>query len=209
MPPITQGSRGRGIPNADANACRGRGGRRGRGRGQGRGQARQEMLGDEIPHVEEQGGFQAEILQQILECLDGIEARNNNIPIGGENAQKFQIPNANQALVENLVIRTQLKDLSKLKGPYFYGIEAGNEAEAWLLNIDRCFILHDYHTNVKVCWTAMQLRSFASIWWEMELENLGLHISKATWELFLERFWERFMSEFWHQTKSKEFFNIS
>jgi len=55
----------------------------------------------------------------------------------------------------------------------------------------------------------MQLRSFASIWWEMELEHLGLHISQVTWELFLERFWERFMSEFWQQTRSKEFFNIS
>ena len=62
MLPITRGARGRGIPNADANAGRGRGGGRGHGRGQVRGQARQEMLDDEIPHVEEQGGFQAEIL---------------------------------------------------------------------------------------------------------------------------------------------------
>ena len=188
MPLVTRGAQGRGVPNVDANAGIGRGGGRGYGRGQVRGQVRQVMLDDEIPHVEEQGGFQAEIIQQILEQLDGVEARNNNIPGGGENAQKNQIPNANQAIVENPVIRTQLKDLSKLKGPYFYGTKAGNEAEAWLLNIKRCFILHEYHTNVKVCWTAMQLRSFASIWWEMELEHLGLHISQVTWELFLEIF---------------------
>ena len=181
MPPVTRGARGRGIPNADAIIGRGRRGGRGRGRGQVRGQARQAMLDDEIPHVEEEGGSQDEILQQILERLDGVEARNNNIPGGGENAQNFQNSNVNLTIVENPVIRTQLKDLTKFKGPYFYGTEAGNEAEAWLLNIERCFILHEYHTNVKVRWTAMQLRSFASIWWEMELEHLGLHISQVTW----------------------------
>ena len=82
--------------------------------------------------------------------MDGIEARKN-IPSGGANVQNLQIPNANQAIVEDPIIRTRLKDISKLKGPYFNGTEAGNEVEAWLLNIERCFILHDYHSNVKVC----------------------------------------------------------
>ena len=86
--------------------------------------------------------------------MDGIEARNN-ILRGGGNVRNLQIPNANQAIIEDPVVRTQLKDISKLKGPYFNGTEAGNEAEAWLLNIERCFILHDYHTNVKVRWTTM------------------------------------------------------
>ena len=57
MPLVTRGLRGRGILNADADAGRDRGGRKGHGRGQGRGQAHHEMMGDEIPHVEEQGGF--------------------------------------------------------------------------------------------------------------------------------------------------------
>lgn len=107
------------------------------------------MLDDEIPHDEEQGGFQADILQQILGRLDGIEDRNN-IPGGGVNDQNLLIPNANLAVVIDPIIMTQLKDISKLKGPYFNGTKVGNEAEAWLLNIKRCFILHDYHTNVKV-----------------------------------------------------------
>lgn len=100
-------------------------------------------------------------------------------------------------MVMDPIIRTQLKDISKLKGPYFNGTEAGNEAESWLLNIKRCFLLHEYHMNVKVRWTVMQLRSFASIWLNMELEQLGLNISQVTWELFVEHFRERFMSEYW------------
>ena len=112
MPPVTWGSRGRVIPNADFDTSRGRG----RCRGHGRGQARQEMLDNEIPHVEEQEESQAKILQQILDRLDGIDARNN-VPGGGENAQNLRIPYANQAIVENPIIKAQLKDLSKLKGP--------------------------------------------------------------------------------------------
>ena len=182
MPPITRGARGRGIPNADAKAGRGKGRGRGLGRGlgRGRGQDRQDRLDNEIPRDEGQGGIQADILQQILGRLDGIEARNNNL--GGEaNNQQLRIPNVNPMMVMDPVIRTQLKDISKLKGPYFNGTEAGNEAESWLLNIKRCFVLHEYHMNVKVCWTVMQLRSFASIWWNMELEKLGLNISQVTW----------------------------
>ena len=86
--------------------------------------------------------------------MDGIEERNN-IPRGGANVQNLQIPNANQAIIEDHVIRTRLKDIYKLKGSYFNGTEAGNEAGAWLVNIERYFIMHDYHTNVKVRWTAM------------------------------------------------------
>ena len=108
MPPITRGAWGRGIPNADAKAGRGRSGRRGRG------QDHQERLDDEIPHDEDQGGFQAEILQQILGHLDGIEARNN-IPGGGENDQNLQIPNVNQVVVIDPVIRTQLEDYLSLR----------------------------------------------------------------------------------------------
>ena len=131
MPPVTRGARGRGIPNANAEVGRGRG--RGRGRGQGigrgRGQDRQDRLDDEIPHDEDQGGIQVDILQQILGRLDGIEARNIN-PGGGANNQHLRIPNVNQMMVMDPVIRTQLKDISKLKGPYFNGTEAGNEAES-------------------------------------------------------------------------------
>ena len=54
----------------------------------------------------------------------------------------------------------------------------------------------------------MHLRSFGSLWWDQELEKLGLDISLVTWELFVERFKERFMSEYWHQARAEEFFQI-
>lgn len=102
--------------------------------------------------------------------------------------------------------RAQQKDLSKMKGPLFYGTEKATIAEAWLLNIERCFVLHHYLSNVKVRWTVMHLRGFGSLWWDQELEKLGLDISLITWELFVERFKERFMSEYWRQDRAEEFF---
>lgn len=96
----------------------------------------------------------------------------------------------NPPIEEDPVARAQLKDLSKMKGPLFYGTEQGTAAEAWLLNIERCFVLHHYLSNVKVRWTVMHLRSFSSLWWDQELEKLGLDISVVTWELFVERFKE-------------------
>ena len=52
------------------------------------------------------------------------------------------------------------------------------------------------------------LRGFSSLWWEQELEKLGIDISLVTWELFVEHFKERFMSEYWCQGHAKEFFQI-
>ena len=95
-----------------------------------------------------------------------------------------------------------------MKGSLFYGMEQGTAAEAWLLNIEHCFVLHHYLSNVKVRWTVMHLRSFGSLWWEQELEKLGIDISLVTWKLFVENFKERFMLEYWRQARAEEFFQI-
>ena len=54
----------------------------------------------------------------------------------------------------------------------------------------------------------MRLRGFGSLWWEQELEKLGIDIFLVTWELFVECFKERFMSKYWRQAHAKEFFQI-
>ena len=147
------------------------------------------------------------VLQRIFELLDNIETLNQ-IPSGGANPRVPLVQGNNPSMEDDLVARAQLKDLSKMKGPLFYGTEQGIAAEAWLLNIEQCFILHRYLSNVKVRWTFLHLRGFGSLWWEQELEKLGIDVALVTWELFVERFKERFMSEYWCQARSKEFFHI-
>lgn len=137
MPPITRGTQGRGIPE-DNLAGRGRG----KGRGHGRGPRHQNNAG--IGQFDQNAGVgnnqdnqadQAMVLQRILECLDNIED-NNQIPSGRENDRRPLVQGINLPVEEDPVPRAQLKDLSKMKGPLFYGTEQGVAAEAWLLNIE-------------------------------------------------------------------------
>ena len=142
------------------------------GRGRGRGPRHQNIAGDgqfdQNPGVgnnQDNQADQAMVLQRILERLDNIET-NNQIPGGGANVRIPLVQGINLPIEDNPLARAQLKDLSKMKGSLFYGTEQGTTAEAWLLNIERCFILHRYLSNVKVRWTVLHLRGFGSLWWE-------------------------------------------
>ncbi|XP_059072251.1 uncharacterized protein LOC131043017 [Cryptomeria japonica] len=54
----------------------------------------------------------------------------------------------------------------------------------------------------------MRLDDFASIWWKLEEEKIGLNINTVSWEIFLERFRARFLSPQWRQTRADEFYSL-
>ena len=141
MPPVTRGTQGHGILEENLAS-------RGRGRGRGRGPRHQNNVGvgqfDQNARVENHQDNQVDqamVLQRILECLDNIET-HNQIPGGRQNVRIPLVQGNNLPVEDDPVERAQLKDLSKMKGPLFYGMEQGTTVEAWLLNIERCFILH-------------------------------------------------------------------
>ena len=122
MSPVTRGARGRSIPEDNFV---GRGG----GRGRGRGPRHQNIVGND--QFDQNAGFgnnqdnqadQAMVLQRILERLDNIET-NNQIPGGGANVRIPLVQGNNLPVEDDPVARAQLKDLSKMKGPLFYGTE--------------------------------------------------------------------------------------
>ena len=163
MPPVTRGARGRDV--LEANLV-------GRGRGHGRRPRNWDFAGNDqydqdvgIGNNQDIQADQAVVLQRILERLDNIETLNQ-IPSGAANIRIPLVQGNNPSVEDDPVARAQLKDLSKMKGPLFYGTEQGTAAEAWLLNIEQCFILHRYLSNVKVRWTILHLRGFGSLWWE-------------------------------------------
>lgn len=135
MPPVTRGTRERDIPEDN---CAGRG----RGRGRGRGPRNQNLAGNDqfdqnvgVGNNQDNQAVQAMVLQRILECLDNIEA-NNQIPGGRENDRRPLLQGINVPVEDDPVVRAQLKDLSKMKGSLFYGMEQGTVVEEWLLNIE-------------------------------------------------------------------------
>lgn len=81
-----------------------------------------------------------------------------------------------------------MRDLMRSNPPFFDGKGTGLKSETWLINLDRCFAMYPYSSNTKVRCAIMHLESFASIWWRLEEERIGVSINTASWEIFLERF---------------------
>ena len=124
MPPVTRGARGHGIPE-DNFVGRGRG----KGTGHGRGPRHQNIAGDGqfdqnvgVGNNQDNQADQAMVLQRILERLDNIET-HNQIPGGGANVRIPLTQDNNLPIEDDPVARSQLKDLSKMKGLLFYGTE--------------------------------------------------------------------------------------
>jgi hypothetical protein len=60
-------------------------------------------------------------------------------------------------------------------------------AESWLDNMEMCFALHYYTSNMKVCMVVFQLKGSALLWWKTLLPQLNMAIEDVSWELFEER----------------------
>lgn len=82
------------------------------------------------------------------------------------------------------------------------------EVETWLLDIGRCFSMHQCSTNTKVRCAILHLHDFATTWWHMEEQKLHLDIATISWKLFLEQFHARFLSDHWRQKKANEFHDL-
>jgi hypothetical protein len=62
----------------------------------------------------------------------------------------------------------------------------GLAAKAWLENMEMCFALHDYTSNMKVHMVVFQLKGSVLLWWKTLLPQLNMAIEDVSWELFEE-----------------------
>jgi hypothetical protein len=97
------------------------------------------------------------------------------------------------------------RELEKVKFPEFWGSIDGQVTEAWLENMEMCFSLRDYTSNMKVHMGVFQLKGSALLWWKTLLPQLGVSISEISWELFEECFHERYLSEEFIEHQLNEF----
>jgi hypothetical protein len=151
-------------------------------------------------------------MQQLLHRLDNLENRFN-VQEGNLNQhqdrERERSPRRREDRqeLENRDI-DHMRDLLKVKVPLFYGNEGGSAAETWLFDLERCFSMHPFSSNVKARCAIMNLRKFASSWWRMEEDKLQVTINTISWELFLESFKDRFMSDQWRQGRVEEFHHL-
>jgi hypothetical protein len=81
----------------------------------------------------------------------------------------------------------------------------GSSSEAWLENMEMCFAIHDYTSNIKLHMVVFQLKGRALLWWKTLLPQLNMVVEDVSWELFEEQFWERYLSEEFIERQLNEF----
>jgi hypothetical protein len=96
-------------------------------------------------------------------------------------------------------------EFEKVKFPKFFGAPDGAAAEAWLENMEMCFALHDYISNMKVHMAVFQLKESTLLWWKTLLSQLDMAVKDVSWQLFEERFRERYLLEEFIERQLNEF----
>jgi hypothetical protein len=61
------------------------------------------------------------------------------------------------------------RELEKVKFLEFFGVLDGTATEAWLENMEMCFTLCYYTSNMKVRMVVFQMKGSALLWWKMLL----------------------------------------
>ena len=80
------------------------------------------------------------------------------------------------------------RELKKVKFPEFLGSPDRAAFEAWLENMEMCFSLRDYTSNMNVRMVVFQLKGSALLWWKTLLPQLNMVVKDMSWELFEEQF---------------------
>jgi hypothetical protein len=83
------------------------------------------------------------------------------------------------------------RELEKVKFLEFWHATDVLACEAWLENMEMCFALRDYTSNMKVRMEVFQLKESSLIWWKTLLTQLNMAIEYVSWGLFEEQFQER------------------
>jgi hypothetical protein len=131
------------------------------------------------------------ISKALINILDRDEARAPASP---------EVPLCAPAIIGSIH-----RELEKVKFSEFFGALDGTATEAWLENMDMCFTLRDYTSNMKVRMEVFQLKGSALLWWKTLLPQLNMVVEDVSWELFEERFQERYLSEEFIEHQVNEF----
>lgn len=92
----------------------------------------------------------------------------------------------------------------KAKPPTFDGeINNSQDAEMWMLRMNKFFKLHDYSQNVEAIIATFSLKGKANIWWEDVNNVRGIHEEELTWNEFERLFMKKYLSERYYDDKAK------
>ncbi|XP_059066182.1 uncharacterized protein LOC131857534 [Cryptomeria japonica] len=148
-----------------------------------------------------------ERLDQILDLLNQQNARMDGIEqevsrVGEiqneqprqEEQPRNEISRAKEQPDHRARIEGELaKDLKRIAPPKFDGKTIGDGAEAWVIEMEKYFELHNMSNKTKAVWVAYHLTGEAATWWDNEKFEKKLQPGDITWELFLQSFKKRWL----------------
>ncbi|XP_057824996.2 uncharacterized protein LOC131036985 [Cryptomeria japonica] len=153
-----------------------------------------------------------ERFDQILDLLNQQSARMNDLEQEvqrvrevRQEAPRVEEQPDNQARIEEELA----KDLKRIAPPKFDGKTIGDGVEAWVIEMEKYFGLHNMSNETKVVWVAYQLSGEAATWWENEKSERKLQPREITWDLFLQSFKKRWLPQLFFDKKMIEFQNLT
>jgi hypothetical protein len=94
--------------------------------------------------------------------------------------------NPSVSLVQRQRIRTKENilqgEIRKIKPPNFNGDHRkGEEAEAWLLEMNKYFQLHDYPSQIEAKISTYHLQGKTTMWWDQLKQDNNIDEKMITW----------------------------
>jgi hypothetical protein len=96
-------------------------------------------------------------------------------------------------------------EIEKVKFVKLFGAPYGIATEAWLENMEMCFSLRNYTSNMMLYMAVFKLKGSVLLWWKMLLSQLNMVVEDVSWELFKERFQEKCLLEEFIEHQLNEF----
>eukprot|EP00253_Pinus_taeda_P005050 PITA_05050 len=99
-------------------------------------------------------------------------------------------------------------EFKKAKTPTFDGdVKKSEDAEAWILGMNKFFEMHEYIDNMKARIRIFSLKGKAGIWWEDVKRVRDIRTDDLSWQEFKRLFRKKYLSERYYGSKAKEFYD--
>jgi hypothetical protein len=100
-------------------------------------------------------------------------------------------------------------EIKKIKPPTFNGEHRkGEEVDAWLLEMNKYFQLHDYPSQVEVIIDTYHLQGKESMCWDQLKQVKNMNEKRILWRQFKGYFQEKYFFEHYYEINMKYFFEI-
>ena len=86
------------------------------------------------------------------------------------------------------IVTDLLADIKKIKPPMFSGTDFGEEAKAWLIEMEQYFEIQNFSETSKVVWGIYQFIGEAQTWWGNTKVELNIRSTNIIWEKFVNIF---------------------